>query len=285
MQNRSLLIAKNKFLNEISESERTKMLASAASGIEQIIKMEPRLIETNGELTLSIQPDSVAKKGDIRDVLIVRGIDWEIGISLKHNHEALKHSRLSAKLDFGNSWFGIPSSEIYFNEISGIFQKLEELKLKNVKWKELPNKALDIYVPILGSFTREFHRLYKKSPVGVVEGIIKYLLGSEGNDYYKLIHHDNHIAKIIPLNISGTLNKPSKTQQPEIIIPNIKLPTRIIELAFKKNSKTTVHLTMDNGWAISFRIHNAKSTVEPSLKFDIKLIGQPASLFFIKTRW
>ena len=70
-----------------------------------------------------------------------------------------------------------------------------------------------------------------------------------------------------------------------IIIPKIKLPTRIIELCFKEHSKTTVNLTMDNGWAISFRIHNASTMVEPSLKFDIQLLGQPADMFYVDTVW
>ena len=89
----------------------------------------------------------------------------------------------------------------------------------------------------------------------------------------------------MPFNVSGTLNQKSNTSEPEIKIPKIKLPTRIIELAYKENSKTTVVLTMDNGWAISFRIHNASTIVEPSLKFDIQLIGQPADLFYIDVDW
>lgn len=42
---------------------------------------------------------------------------------------------------------------------------------------------------------------------------------------------------------------------------------------------------MDNGWQISFRIHNASSKVEPSLKFDVELIGQPTGLFIIDMPW
>ena len=42
---------------------------------------------------------------------------------------------------------------------------------------------------------------------------------------------------------------------------------------------------MDNGWQISFRIHSASSKVEPSLKFDIQLVGQPIVLFIIDMPW
>jgi len=53
----------------------------------------------------------------------------------------------------------------------------------------------------------------------------------------------------------------------------------------KENSKTTVALTMDNGWAITFRIHNAELIVVPSLKFDIQLLGQPADLYYKEVDW
>lgn len=42
---------------------------------------------------------------------------------------------------------------------------------------------------------------------------------------------------------------------------------------------------MDNSWQISFRIHNASSRIEPSLKFDIQLIGIPQSVTNIEEYW
>jgi hypothetical protein len=90
---------------------------------------------------------------------------------------------------------------------------------------------------------------------------------------------------VIPFNLFGTLNQASAFEPPKTSIPPIDLPTRIIDLSLKENSLTTVILTMDRGWAISFRIHNASTIVEPSLKFDIQLIGQPANLFFLDVAW
>jgi len=263
------------------------MLASAKAGVSTIITMEPKIIEDGDDtITVSIQSDDVAKVGDVRDVLIIRrDIKWQIGVSVKHNHEALKHSRLSTRLDFGNSWYGIPSSGQYFDEISLIFSELQTLKEKGVKWRELPSKEQSVYIPILNAFMGELQRAYDANGDDVTAGLIKYLLGSNGNDYYKLIHHNNHIARVIPYNLYGLLNQSSTSASPTTTIPDVDLPTRIIELAFKDNSNTTVNLTMDNGWAISFRIHNASTIVEPSLKFDIQLIGQPSSLFFIDVAW
>ncbi|NQU84607.1 MAG: HaeIII family restriction endonuclease, partial [Mariniphaga sp.] len=50
--------------------------------------------------------------------------------------------------------------------------------------------------------------------------------------------------------------------RPLLIIP-------IISIDFKENNKTTVIVTMDNDWTLFFRIHNASSRIESSLKFDI----------------
>lgn len=47
---------------------------------------------------------------------------------------------------------------------------------------------------------------------------------------------------------------------------------------FKPKSKTTVIMSFDNGWQFSFRIHNAKDTVEPSLKFDVQIVGMPPAV-------
>jgi len=43
--------------------------------------------------------------------------------------------------------------------------------------------------------------------------------------------------------------------------------------------KTTLILELNNDWGLSFRIHNASSKVEPSLKFDINLLKSPKNLF------
>jgi hypothetical protein len=127
IKNDSLGIAKNRYENDISASEKSEMLLSAKSGIKAIIEMEPKIIEDGtDELSVSLQPDNVATDlGDICDVLIIRrDIAWEIGVSVKHNHAAFKHSRLSAQLDFGNIWVGVPCSQDYFDAVRPIFELL-----------------------------------------------------------------------------------------------------------------------------------------------------------------
>lgn len=66
-----------------------------------------------------------------------------------------------------------------------------------------------------------------------------------------------------------------------LFIPTADLPTEIISLRFKPGSKSTAELYLNNGWALSFRIHNASTIVEPSLKFDIQFLGVPANIITI----
>lgn len=287
IDNTSLRIAKSRYENDILPEEKVSMLLSAKAGVVEIMKMEPRIIAPDvSPISISIQPDSIAtKNGDIRDVLIIRSqIGWEIGISVKHNHSALKHSRLSSHLDFGKVWLDTPCSSNYFQEISPIFDKLKSLHRDRLKWRSLADKEDSIYLPLLNAFRDELERINSVNPK-TTEKLVRYLVGSNGKDYYKLIHNQNHTITVIPFNLYGTLNQSFNNVKPDKIIPSIELPTRIIEIAYKPNSKNTLILVMDNYWAISFRIHNASTVVEPSLKFDIQLAGQPAGLFYINQAW
>ena len=83
----------------------------------------------------------------------------------------------------------------------------------------------------------------------------------------------------------GQLNRASKTIKPQIHIPVACLPTRIVNLEFKPNSTNTVELYMDGGWQFSFRIHNAATKVETSLKFDIQIVGMPTTIITINCSW
>ena len=42
---------------------------------------------------------------------------------------------------------------------------------------------------------------------------------------------------------------------------------------------------MDEGWQFSFRIHNASTKVEPSLKFDVQIVGMPTTIISINCMW
>lgn len=69
------------------------------------------------------------------------------------------------------------------------------------------------------------------------------------------------------------------------LVRKLKLPTKFQNIYFKEDSKNTVHVVCDNGWTISFRLHNASSKLELSLKFDIQLVGHPQKLFSHIESW
>lgn len=269
----------------IDISTRGTLIISAKAAVATLFDMEPMILEDDGDiLEIFIQPDTRGEVGDVRDIIILRrDIRWEIGLSIKHNHFAVKHSRLGSQLDFGERWFGIPCSNQYWEEIAPIFEYLAEEKKNGRKWSELDAKEVDVYIPLLNAFVAEVGRsdtMYSDVPQKMVE----YLLGAF--DFYKLISIDNKkVTQIQTYNLRGTLNKSSKHNKPQITVPVSALPTRIVSLAFKPGSNNTVELYMDGGWQFSFRIHNASTYVEPSLKFDIQIVGMPATIISINCTW
>ena len=284
-ENSSLIVAKKSW-ETMNDERKSELAISAKAGIKAIITMEPRIIEDgDDELEISLQADYTGTGGDVRDVLIIRrSIDWEVGISVKHNHFAVKHSRLSEKLDFGTKWFGIPCSDRYFAEIRPYFMQLRELGRDGVMWRNIPDKANSYYVPILSAFIKELNSKYEEYGGKVVEALAEYLLGKY--DYYKLISNSaSRSTRVISFNLHGTLNQPSNSSEPDVEIPKVELPSRIFNLAMKPGSTNTIELHMDNGWEISLRIHSASSKVESSLKFDVQFEGMPTSLFIIDTPW
>lgn len=271
--------------NLTDEKTRSLLLVSARAAIKTLFELEPLIIEDGQDiLELYIQPDYKGEAGDVRDIIIARrDIHWEIGLSIKHNHFAVKHSRLSRQLDFGERWFGIPCSNQYWSDISPIFNYLSSEQSKGRKWRELPLKAEEVYIPLLNAFVSEINRA-NSAHKGVPQRIVEYLLGEF--DFYKVISIDSsNITRIQSYNLRGTLNKPSAKSRPKITVPKASLPTRIVSLGFKPGSNNTVELYMDGGWQFSFRIHNASAFVEPSLKFDVQIIGMPSAIISINCLW
>jgi hypothetical protein len=258
---------------------------SAKATTATIFDMEPMLLEEGEDMVvLTCQTDKEGKDGDVRDIVITRkDVKWEIGISIKHNHFAVKHSRLGKSLDFGAKWFNVPCSQDYWNAIKPIFDYLSEQKTLGKKWSELPSKDLQVYVPLLQAFMNEIQKSNSMDST-VPRKMVEYLLGEF--DFYKVISIDSkRITQIQTYNLHGNLNQPSRTNKPKIQVPVASLPTRIVSFDFKPNSKNTVELYMDGGWQFNFRIHNASTKVEQSLKFDIQIIGMPTTIISINCSW
>lgn len=192
-------------------------------------------------------------------------------------------SRLSHKLDFGNEWFGMPCSDEYWEAVEPVFDLLKQEKNYGTKWSEIADKSQKVYIPLLQAFIDEINRANEKDQT-MPRKMIEYLIGIE--DYYKVVSKDSkRLTMIHTFNMHDTLNKPAKNKVSAITVPIVKLPTRLVALEFKPGSDNTVEMYLDNGWQLSFRIHNASTKVEPSLKFDVQFVSMPMEVLNIECRW
>jgi HaeIII restriction endonuclease len=284
----SMQIAKKRFEQEIDGELQSQMLVSARAGVSGVAPMEPNLSsKSSSPIFIDLQTDDKGIGGDVRDVLIsIPSEKWETGISVKHNHDALKHSRLSPTIDFGKEWYGIPVSEKYWDGVRPIFSELSGLKTKNVKWRELDAKAQAIYVPLLENFMSEISGLPKSSRSTFIKGIFNYLLGSHNHDYYKLVQiSKSKVTRITPFNFHGTLYQGTTPSGKKALGAVIPMPTEVVDICLKQGSDNTVLLTFNQGWVFSFRLHNASTVVEPSLKFDVQLSAHPSTLISHTFKW
>ncbi len=263
----------------LEKSLQERYLESAKQGVLLLLDCEPLLSEVIGswqnEITLSLQKDKLGEIGDIRDILIYFD-RFCIGLSIKHNHDAVKHSRLSKDLDFGEKWLGVRVSQNYKDTIKPLFERLENAKKEGMLWRDFPNKEQEIYAPLLQAFKKEILRIDENKKNKVPQKMVEYLLGKY--DFYKVILLEREQkTKLEAYHFNNTLNRSVKNK-PKKIIPLSKLPTRMIYFDFKPKSFNTLELVLNEGWSFSLRIHNASSRVEPSLKFDIKLLSIPVSV-------
>lgn len=275
--------AAKKCFESFSDTEKDSYRINSSAAVNFIIDTEPRLSNSTNEkdiLQLEIYSDFQGQGGDVRDVLLIRSIqNWEIGISAKNNHRAVKHSRLSNDINFGEKWLGLNCSETYFSEIKPVFDGLAQLRTESggtKTWDSLGDYHKSIYLPILIAFRKELMNLNANNPELVPLKLVEYLIGNK--DFYKVIKGYNSV-EIQAYNIHGTLNLSFNKSKPKFRIPKLKLPNRLIDISFQEESMTTLLLTLNEGWQISFRIHNASSRIEASLKFDINLISAPYTLF------
>ncbi len=268
-----------KAYESLEKSLQERYLESAKQGVLLLLDCEPLLSEVIGssqnEITLSLQKDKLGEIGDVRDILIYFD-RFCIGLSIKHNHDAVKHSRLSKDLDFGEKWLGVRVSQNYKDTIKPLFERLENAKKEGMLWRDFPNKEQEIYAPLLQAFKKEILRIDENKKNKVPQKMVEYLLGKY--DFYKAILLEREQkTKLEAYHFNNTLNRSVKNK-PKRIIPLSKLPTRMIYFDFKPKSFNTLELVLNEGWSFSLRIHNASSRVEPSLKFDIKLLSKPESV-------
>lgn len=286
IEENSSYLASKKAWGLVTPDIRSNLMRSAEQAVNFLINNEPLILDGSSDpVIVRIQSDNAGVSGDVRDILLSRfGDKWEIGISAKHNHDAVKHSRLGQRLDFSKEWFGVKCSKDYWDQVGPVFRMLEEEKSKGTKWRDICSKADRVYIPILNAFIDEIRRRTNQHASSVPQKMVEYLVGRY--DYYKVISKDSKRCVFIKtFNLRGSLSKPGRTKKAIMVIPIAKLPREIIDIRFKPKSKTTVEIYFDKGWSFSFRIHSASTYVETSLKFDINFIGVPTTIYTIECKW
>ena len=288
------LATAEKAYDTIEQEERINLDNAAETAVSLLVPLEPKLMYGSGTLLLKIAADAAAigVDGDVRDVLCVRseeGADgWTIGMSCKHNHEALRHPRITEKKDFGADWIGIHCSRAFMEEITPVTDSLISYGENKVLWRNGDRKWDRDYVPILSAYMKEIQCLcsaYENVP----EKLLSYFFGA--NDFYKIIMKTSaRTTTIEGFNMHGTLNQSAGKKKAMTRVPVVKMPTRLIDAAFKTTSsgpsKTTIILTFDGGWAISMRLHNKDDIAKPtSLAWDVKLEGLPPSTYVNTHSW
>ena len=155
---------------------------------------------------------------------------------------------ITINFDFIKLWFDKTCSAEYMKaNISFISQHLSSTNI---------NEKL-IY--LLNNFKKKFLRL--KPNQESLEKILQFIVEKD----------DSPLSSVV-----WRKNKPR----------NIKLPTKILDFSFDENSNTTLVLTMNNDWAISFQICNINNNaIETNFKLKIKLLGHQSELLYIDSVW
>ena len=275
------------FYQRQKDAEKIKLDRAAKTAVKMLLPLEPKIEHGNGILMLGINGDNAAigVDGDVRDVLCIRYSDeWEIGLSCKHNHEALKHPRITEQKDFGSDWIGYRCSREFIDEISLVVDRLIEYGNEGRQWSQIENKQDDYYVPILRAYLKEIQRMCENHNDAPTK-LLSYFFGSR--DFYKVITKESSkITEIEGFNMNGTLGAAAGRVKPITKIAALKMPTRLIEARFKENSKTTIILTFDGGWSITMRLHNKDRVARPtSLAWDVQLEGLPTGTYVNISPW
>lgn len=269
---------------ELPSIAQTDLFNAAKSGIEHIVQYEPNLTtHNNNGVEIHLGSSQMGEQGDVRDVIIrIDERDWEIGISAKNNHDAVKHNRLSGTIDFGKKWFNIPTPQAYFDELRDTWAFLQHQETQRVLWDDIDKPR--VYEHVLSTFSQTLNDMYANHHE-IAYKIMEYLLGTK--DYYKLIvRHQKRQTELRAFNIHGMLHMKSATGVTSKNATKLPMPSRIVEINYDAQKKyDTVYVSLDSGWQISMRIHSARSIVEPSLKFDVRLVGVPNAMLSILSDW
>lgn len=254
--------------DNLPPSKKTEFRLCAEKAAAYVAEIEGLQGNVNGYVSLA--QDAAGGRGDVRDVIL--HLDGrEIGISCKTNHEAFKHPRLSARIDFVKKWgLGQECSEDYWQEVRPVFSELARLRSQSsgtMKWSEVPNYQEQFYMPVLEAWRRELLKVgsgeSQESKLAAT-ALCRYLIGHI--DFWKVVSRAEQV-RLYAFNTQSTLGTNKTT-----------LPNRILGIDDFDGSQYSMNVRMNEGYQFNFRLHNASSKIEPSLKFDVQSEGLPGHI-------
>lgn len=254
--------------SELPAAKQQTFRACAEKAVAYVADIEHLQSDASGRVGLS--QDSAGAHGDVRDVILsVNG--REIGISCKTNHEAFKHSRLSGKIDFVKKWgLGASCSEEYWAAVRPLFSELAGLRKQSSaqkKWSELGDYQARYYIPVLSAWRTELLRVAGGDDAEskmAATALCRYVIGE--TDFWKVISRPDQV-RLYAFNTQKSLGT-NKTV----------LPNRILGIDNHDGSQYSMTVRMNEGYQFNFRLHNASSRVEASLKFDVQSEGLPSHI-------
>jgi len=218
--------------------------------------------ENTQEISIDRLPDSMGVQGDATDIkfyLMKEGRNIEKDISVKNNHNALKHPRLPRLPE----QCGINDDKIKEKYI-------EDHNLIWKKFKELAEK--------LNSKATKFNELKKIDPSFIDKNLYKPLIELVIFFMKKNLIKEENLKFFFQFLTGKTNFITIKNEQDHILVKHfekIKIPKKFKITYPADTSLTTFLMELDNKWKITFRLHTAsehfieKGKLKTSVKFDV----------------
>lgn len=251
-----------------------QLTTAAHLAVEHILELEKDKLRGAVVREVCISTDDTGQQGDVRDVTLETS-GGSIGISCKNNHAAFKHSRLSGTVDFVKKWGLHPlgCSDIYWAAVLPIFKELKQIREESngsALWRNLPDVAERFYWPVLEAFDYELRRITEPNQPtaeSASRNLVAYVVGRV--DFYKVIRRPESVT-VQGFNLNGTLST-----------ERTRGPTHVIGIDRLNGGQYSKTVRLNRGFTFNFRIHNASSRIEPSLKFDITAVSLPPTEIYI----
>jgi hypothetical protein len=136
-----------------------------------------------------------------------------------------------------------------------------------MKWTDLDNYQERFYIPVLAAWKTELLRVAGGDDTAsrlAATALCRYIIGKI--DFWKVISRQDQV-RLYAFNTEDSLGT-NKTV----------LPNRILGIDSYDGSQYSMTVRMNEGYQFNFRIHNASSKIEASLKFDVQSEGLPSHI-------